>query len=264
MMRIITLLKTSVVLLSVLILCTGCAGTTDPAEAYKGQTSDQIYRGGKTALIDKSYSDAIKHFEALDAQYPFSENSEHAQLYIIYAYYMSSDYASAAAAADRFIRSYPTAQHVDYAYYIRSLADYYQNLGFFERYFTTDLSKRDLSQIQKTFKDFALLIHQYPQSIYTPAAYQYLVYLRNIMAKHELQVAEDYYNHQAYLAAANRANEIIRHYQGAAVMPDALVVMIKSYRALGLTSLANSALAVLNVNYPHSTYINSVQNVAIR
>ena len=43
------------------------------------------------------------------------------------------DYALAVAAADRFIRLHPDNAHVDYAYYMRGLSNYYQNLGLFER-----------------------------------------------------------------------------------------------------------------------------------
>ena len=42
---------------------------------------------------------------------------------------MNGDHASAEAAADRYIHSYPASPHVDYAYYMRGLSNYYQNMG---------------------------------------------------------------------------------------------------------------------------------------
>ena len=77
-------------------------------------------------------------------------DTENAQLYIIYAYYMKEDYALASAAAERFIRIHPANPHVDYAYYMRGLSDYYQNMGILERLFSVDLSTRDLTQIKKS------------------------------------------------------------------------------------------------------------------
>lgn len=237
---------------------TACSTTSDPAEAYKGETANQIFTRGESALRDRSYQDAIKRFEALDVQYPYGTNTETAQLHIIYAYYMTSDYASAEAAADRFIHAHPTNPHVDYAYYMRGLSNYYQNLGVFERMFAVDLAKRDLVQVKKAYADFNEIVKIFPDSPYAPAAHQYMVYLRNVIAKHELEVGQFYYERGAYVAAANRANSVVRGYQGAPAVPDALVLMIKSYRALHLKKNADDALVVLQYNYPGSDYVKEV------
>jgi len=236
-------------------LLEACSTTTDPAETYRDETAQQIFDRGEEALRDRSYAEAIKRFEALDVQYPFGHNTEVAQLQIIYAYYMTSDYASAESAADRFIHSHPTSPHVDYAYLMRGLSNYYQNLGVFERMFTVDLATRDLTQIKKSYADFSELTILYPHSRYAPAAHQYMVYLRNILADHELDVAQFYYERKAYLAAANRATLVVRHYQGTPSVPEALVVMTKSYRKLHLTQNEAEAYNMLNYNYPNSDYL---------
>lgn len=227
--------------------------TTDPADAYKGESAGQIYAKGKAALEDKSYSEAIKRFEALDVQYPYGADTESAQLYIIYAYYMKEEYALASAAAERFIRMHPASPNVDYAYYMRGISDYYQNMGILERLFLIDLAKRDLTQIQKSFSDFNELVVRFPTSRYTPSAHQYMVYLRNVLANHELRVGEYYYNRRAYVASGNRASSVVSRYQGAPAVVDGLVLMIKSYRKLGLTKLEQDAVSVLKYNYPNVT-----------
>jgi outer membrane protein assembly factor BamD len=225
-----------------------CSTTNAPSEAYKGQTSNQILKSGKKSLVDKNYSDAIKHFEALDVQYPFGADTEHAQLYLIYAYYMKEDYALSVAMADRFIRVHPLNVNVDYAYYLRGVAGYYQGLGVLERIFRVDLATRDLEQIKKAYISFNELTIRFPNSRYTPAAHQYMIYLRNIMAEHELQVAQYYYERKAYLGAANRASGIVAHYQGSPAVIPALDVMAKSYQALGMTKLEQDTLMVMKYN----------------
>jgi len=230
-----------------------CSTSTDPADAYKGESSQEIYMKGKVALQDKSYSEAIKRFEALDVQYPYGANTESAQLYLIYAYYMKEEYTLAVAAADHFIRIHPTNPHVDYAYYLRGISDYYQNMGMVEQIFSIDIATRDLTQIQKSYSDFNELTVRFPNSRYVPSAHQYMVYLRNVLANHELRVAEYYYNRKAYVAAANRASGLVAHYQGAPAVVDGLVLMAKAYRKLGLTKLEQDALTVLKYNYPTVT-----------
>lgn len=244
-------LKTLAMVTLVTGLMAGCANPSDPAEAYKDETPQQIYTRGKTALQDKSYSEAVKRFEALDIQYPYGSETEKAQLYLIYAYYMKEEYALSVAAADRFIRIHPTSPHVDYAFYMRGVANYYQNLGVLERLFSVDIATRDLTQVQKSYADFNELLVRFPQSRYAPAAHQYMIYLRNVMADHELHVANYYYSRRAYLAAANRASGLVAHYQGAPAVVDGLVVMVKSYRKLGLRKEEQDALTVLNYNYPN-------------
>lgn len=236
-------------------LLIGCAAVSDPAEMYKGETAEHIYNKGVKAMRGHHYSEAIKRFEALDAQYPYGKNTESAQLDIIYAYYKTSDYASADSAADRFIHAHPANPHVDYAYMMRGLSNYYQNMGLFERFFAVDLATRDLAQIKKSYADFAQLVQQYPNSYYTPAAHQFMVYLRNVLADHELEVAQFYYAKGAYIAAANRANLVVRHYQGAPAVPKALVILVRSYHALNLRGSEKDAWEVLQYNFPNSEYV---------
>lgn len=232
---------------------TSCASTTDPAEAYKGESAHEIYSKGKASLEDKGYTEAVKRFEALDIQYPYGADTENAQLFLIYAYYMKEEFPLAAAAAERFIRLHPANPHVDYAYYMKGLSDFYQNLGIFERVFALDLATRDLTQMQKSYEDFNELVIRFPNSRYTPSAHQYVVYLRNMMANHELQVAQYYYSRHAYVASAERSSNVVAHFQGAPAVVDALVMLAKSYHQLGETRLEQETMTVLKYNYPNRT-----------
>ena len=230
---------------------TACSTATDPADAYKGESPQLIYQHGKEALKNKNYTEAVKRFEALDVQYPYGAETEWAQLYLIYAYYMQEEYALSIAASNRFIRIHPTNANVDYAYYMRGIADYYQNLGILERVFSADLATRDLTQIQKSFGDFDELVLRFPNSRYAPSAHQYMIYLRNILANHELEVAQYYFDRKAYVAAANRASNLVAHYQGAPAVIGGLKLMAQSYHVLGLSKLEQDTLIVLKYNYPN-------------
>jgi len=227
-----------------------CSSVNDPSQAYKGESEQQIYEKGKKATQDKSFTEAVKRFEALNVQYPYGDATQHAQFYIIYAYYMKEEYALASSAADQFIRTYPTDPHVDYAYYMKGLSDYYQNLGVIERFFKLDLATRDLTQIQKSYIDFDQLVMKFPNSVYAPAAHQYLVYLRNVLADHEVHVAEYYFMRHAYIAAANRGSNVVTHFEGSPSVPEALVIMAKSYKALNMTAQYDQTMKVLELNYP--------------
>lgn len=222
------------------------------ADAFKGQTAEQIYTEGEKALAKHKWEQAIRHFEGLDTLYPFSEYSEQAQINSIYAFYKNNDFASCAGASQRYIHLYPRSKNVDYAYYMKGLANFNQDRGVIMRYIETDLSVRDLGTSIQSFNDFADLIRRFPNSPYAADAQQRMVYLRNLMADKELDVAEFYYQRKTYLAAANRANYIVDHYQQAPAIVPALGIMVKSYRKLNLEKLANETLTVLALNYPDS------------
>jgi outer membrane protein assembly factor BamD len=242
-------------IMAFVFLLSACTTATDPAETYQGEAANQIFQNGEQALRKGNYAEAIKRFEALDVQYPYGDHTELAQLHIIYAYYKNSDYLSSEAAADRFIRTHSGSAHVDYAYFMRGIANYYQNIGTIERMFNVNYATRDLTQMKKSYNDFAELSRQFPQSRYVPAAHQYMIYLRNTLANHQLEVAQFYYDKQAYVAAANRATQVVEHYQGAPAVPKALVMMAHSYRKLRMAQSEHEALKVLEYNYPNSIYL---------
>lgn len=238
-------------------MLTACAShSNDPFIAFKGQSVNQIYQNAKESMLDRHYSQAIKAYEALDVLYPFNRYSEAAQLELVYSYYQDGDAPSAKAAAERFIHLYPNSKNIDYAYYMQAMADMDQDRGWYLRYVPIDLSLRDSGTMHLGYQEFAELIDRYPRSHYVPDARQRMIYLRNLFASYDLHIAEYYFRRKAYVAAANRASEIIQRYQGAPEIKKALVIMIKSYRILGVEELASQSLAIYRLNYPDSDYVN--------
>lgn len=109
------------------------------------QSPNSLYAEAKNELNSGNYAAAVKLFEALEANYPYGRFAQHAQLEIAYAYYKDQENASAIAAADRFIQLYPHHRNVDYAYYIKGLANFNDNRGILG-YITTKLISQDMSE----------------------------------------------------------------------------------------------------------------------
>lgn len=232
------------------MLLTGCAKDKKELNPYRNYTSAQILAMGEKSLAKRNYSDAAKQFEAIDTLYPFSPEAEHGDLYAIYANYKNDEIDGALAAVDRYLHLYPRSAHADYAYYMRGLINFDRGKNWTERLYTKNIEQKDLDFIRQSFVDFNDLIKLFPESKYAKDAQLRMIYIRDLIAKYELDVAQFYFDRKAYVAAANRANSIVKHYEGSPQVLDALKLMYKSYQALGATEQANETLRILQTNYP--------------
>lgn len=238
-------------LILVALFLVGCK-TTPPFQAYQGLSDKQILERGEYNMSKRHYDQAVKDFEALDTLYPFGQYSQQGQLDIIYAYYKSDDNESALAAADRYIRLYPRSSNVDYAYYLKGLINSGDNKNWFHQWIEAPPEKLDLTDQKQAFQDFNTLIEQFPNSKYAPDARARMIYIRNLLAQHQLEIAQYYMRRKAYVAAANRAGDVVRSYPGAPQVIPALHVMVEAYTKLNEPDMANDALRVLNTNYPNA------------
>jgi outer membrane protein assembly factor BamD len=233
-----------------LVACKSLFGGHDEEDnPYQSMTAEQLYTASRSDLDKKEYSAAIKHLEALDTMYPFNDQAELAQRLLIYAYYEKEDYPSSAATADRFIHLYPRSHHVDYAYYMKGMADFNQPRGALMTMIPMDQSKRDPGSQVQAYSDFATLVQKFPQSRYKPNALQRMIYLRNMFAQRELNMAKYYYSRKMYVAAVERAGFLIKTYPQASCVRQALEVIYFGNKHLDLPSAADDALQVYRATY---------------
>lgn len=208
-----------------------------------------LYERGKASLDNGYYETAIRHFQELSTRFPFGDHAQQAQLDSAYAYYRLNQPESTIATAEQFIKTYPRHPNVDYAYYLRGLANFGQTRGALDDWLRVDPAKRDPRSALDSFRYFSELLTRYPDSRYAPDAAQRMVHLRHYLARHELHVADYYMRRGAYVAAANRARHIIETYPRAPAVEEALALMARAYERLGLDDLAAAARQVLETNF---------------
>jgi outer membrane protein assembly factor BamD len=240
---------------ALLVLFVVLAGCSWFHRGKKGDPMDtmsveQLYQTGNEALQSGNDDYASRAFQRLIARFPFGPYTEQSQLNLAYAQYKSDKPDDAYSTINRFIKTYPTHRHVDYAYYLRGLINFNRAGGFLERYVGEDMTKRDGANLRQSFDDFGSLISRYPQSRYTADARQRMIHLRNLMAQADLNIALFYLKREAYVAASNRAKAIIEMYPQTPQAGDALAIMMQSYKKLGQDKLADDAERVLKLNYP--------------
>jgi outer membrane protein assembly factor BamD len=240
-------------LLLVSLLLTACwpFGGKKHGENDQNSSEQVLYRSAQSSLHGANYDDAIKKLQKLEARFPFGRYAEQAQLELIYSNYMAFKMDAATSAADRFIRLHPQHPNVDYAYYMKGLTAFNENRGLLDRFSIADIYDRDPTSSRKAFADFADLIQRFPSSQYAPDARQRMIYLRNLLAHYEVNVARFYMRRGAYVAAANRARNVVEHYSQSQSTADALAILVEANWRLGLPDAAHQALQVLALNDPH-------------
>lgn len=247
--------------LTVLVLVVALAGCSLFHRNKKGDPLDtlpvaELYQKGVDAIDVGNNDYASRVFERLIARFPFGPYTEQSQLNLAYAQYKNNKPEDAYSTVNRFIKTYPTHRHIDYAYYLRGLINFNRSAGFLENYVGSDMTKRDQGNMHQSFDDFGALISRYPQSRYAADARQRMLFLRNMMAQSDLNIALFYFKRAAYVASANRAKSVLETYPQSPQAGDALAVMALSYKKLGQDKLADDSERVLKLNYPNHPYFS--------
>lgn len=233
---------------------------------HKGDTIDtmpveKLYSTAHESMENSDYAAAEKAYQRLIARFPSGEFNEQSQLDLAYSQYKDNKPDDAYSTVNRFLKTYPTNKHADYAYYLRGLINFDRSAGFLERFVQRDGSqtRRDQGFNLTAFDDFSELSRRYPNSDYAADARQRMIYLRNQLAQFEVNVAEFYLRHKAYVAAANRSQYVIEHYQQSPETGDALAILTRSYVELKQPDLAKHTKDVLALNYPDHPYLTDPQ-----
>jgi outer membrane protein assembly factor BamD len=245
-------------LLIAVLAGSGCArvkGMFKDEDANEGQPVEQLYDKAHKLMRHGNWSGAELVFKRLVAQYPYGTYTEQALVETAYAQYKSGKHDDAISSIDRFIRTYPTHRNTSYMYYLRGLVDSSRQTVFLQKVWRLDPSRRDLATPQQAYNDFQIVAERYPNSRYAEDARKRMAELRNVFARHELDVALYYLRRTAYVAAADRAKRVLETYPQSKYQNDAVATLAAAYTELGNKTLADDAKRVLQQNDPNHPYL---------
>jgi outer membrane protein assembly factor BamD len=248
----------ALVVIALVVSLSACSIFRSKHDSIDTMPVDALYNKAHVSLEKSDYAAAGKAFERLIARFPSGEYNEQAQLELAYAQYKANRPDDALSTTNRFIKTYPTNKHVDYAYYLRGLINFDRTGGAIERLLkrSDQQSRRDQAYNLQAFDDFSELARRFPDSAYTADARQRMIYLRNVLAQYEINVAEFYLRNKAYVASADRAQYVIEHYQQAPQTGDALAILARSYLSMDQKDQSEQVRKVLALNYPDHPYLD--------
>lgn len=242
-----------------LSLLVGCA--SKEKNEFAGWSVDKLYTEGRDQMNAGDYTRSALLLEATIAQYPFSAQATQAQLELPYVYWKDESRRKALAAADRFITLNGSHPQLDYMYYLKGIINYNNNTGFIKTLLTRDVGSNasDPRAATEAFNAFKTLVTKFPESRYAPDARKRMVQLVNTLSQQQLRIAEYYYDRGAYLAAINRAQGILKNFDGTISTENALIIMMQSYDKLGMNDLRDDTRKVLLTNFPNSKGVLDVR-----
>lgn len=208
----------------------------------------ELYRDAHESMQYGNYQRAETLYKQIMSRYPFTDFAVQAHLDILYVFLQLDRAESLAEEAERFIRENPRHPKLDYVYYMRGLGYYHRFPNLVEDVIDIDLAKRDVEDAQTAFRYFSQLVNRFPDSQYAADARLRMIELKNRIARHEIHIAEFYLRRGAWISAIQRAKRVLTEMQGAAAEIDALIVLARSYEALGLEDLAATARRILAAN----------------
>lgn len=216
-----------------------------------------LYAEAQDSMNAGQWDKAIPLLEKLEARAAGTPLAQQAQIDKAYAHVKTNEPILAVATIERFMRLHPASAALDYALYLKGLANFNENLGIFGSYTGQDLAERDQKASKESFEAFRELSVRFPESRYTPDALLRMGYIVQSLAKYEVHVAKYYYKRGAYIAAINRAQTAVTDYRNVPAVEEALFVIYKSYDALGMAQLRDDAKRVLESTYPKSKFLAS-------
>lgn len=255
-------------LITALVLFTLLAGCSlfsrNSEETGAGMVDAELYERASSLIRAGQFAYAIEFLRVIESQFPFGQYAEQAQLDLIYAQYQSGRFDDATATTDRFIRLHPDHQHVDYAYYMRGLISFNKEASMLGSFLPLDATKRDPGSARISFSHFSEFLARFPDSQYAADSRKRMIYLRELLARHEINVANYYFKRGAYIAATNRGRYVVENFQGTAAVPDGLAVMAQGYYLMNLPELSDNAVRTLRLNYPNHPALDARGNLQQR
>ena len=206
---------------AVLAIALSACSTSDGPDNTIGWTPEKLYAEAKDEMRAGSWVAALKLLEKLESRYPFGRFAQQAQIDIAYVHYKEGERVLALAAVDRFIKLHPNHGSMDYVFYLRGLINFNEQQGLMANLGGQDLSERDLRAARESFDSFKELIVRWPESKYASDSTARMRYLVNSMANGEMHIARYYYRRGAFVAAANRAQNVVKQYRDSPVVEDA-------------------------------------------
>ncbi|MFN3937877.1 MAG: outer membrane protein assembly factor BamD [Gemmobacter sp.] len=235
-----------------LVALAACSSPASRQASLEELPPDEIFRMAEAELDARPRrEDAVRYFAEVERLYPYSEWAKRALVMQAFAHHKRKDYESARNAAQRFLDLYPGDEDAAYAKYLLAIS-YYDQI---------DEVGRDQGLTFQALQALREVIEEYPNSEYARSAILKFEMAFDHLAGKEMEIGRYYLKRGHYTAAINRFRVVVEQFQTTTHTAEALMRLVESYLALGLTDEAQTAGAILGHNYQGSPFYDDAHRL---
>ena len=235
----------SIKLITILILLINCSSNKKDNETII--SSDiETYKSGLSSLQDSNYSKAVKEFDKLYINHPFSSLAKKSEIMTAYSLYQNNEINKSISKLKTFNEMNPKDEFSDYAHYLLAMCYYIQ----------ISSQGRDPSLSLKALNSFKLITTKYPNSKYAKDSKLKIQFIKNSLAINELNIGKFYLKKNAPASSIKRFKTILKKYQNSSVIPETLYRLTEALLMMGLKKEAIKSNAILKYNFPNSEWSN--------
>ena len=235
----------SIKLITILILLVNCSSNKKNNETII--SSDiETYKSGLSSLQDSNYSKAVKEFDKLYINHPFSSLAKKSEIMTAYSLYQNNEINKSISKLKTFNEMNPKDEFSDYAHYLLAMCYYIQ----------ISSQGRDPSLSLKALNSFKLITTKYPNSRYAKDSRLKIQLIKNSLAINELNIGKFYLKKNAPASSIKRFKTILKKYQNSSVIPETLYRLTEALLMMGLKKEAIKSNAILKYNFPNSEWSN--------
>lgn len=210
-------------LLLLVFLLTGCSTfkgmfnsiTFGEEEEAPTDSAETLAIDGMDAFNVGNYEKALRMFNAILDQHPFSDQAMLAELKAADAHYYNKDYLEAKMLYQEFEERHPTNEAIAYVMFQIGMCDFTR----------TDRIDRDITGAKDAIKSFSRLLRTFPNSPYNKEAKARIQAARDFLVNHEYYVAVFYVRGEKYEQALHRLRFLLAQYPDSTIAPKAQALL---------------------------------------
>ena len=234
----------------VIFLLSNCSSTSSNKEITQ-LLDTEIYSKGLDAFKKGNYNKATLEFDNVFLNYPFSSLASKSEILSAYSLYQNNEITKAIKKLNSFIEMNPKGELSEYAHYLLAMC-YYAKVSS---------ENRDPEASIKSLNFFKLIITKFPNTKYAKDAKLKIKFLKNTLAKNELNIGKFYLRKGAPASSIKRFKSVLQNYQNTSVIPETLYRLSESFLIIGLKDEAVKSNALLDYNFPKNNWTKLSKNL---
>ena len=236
------------IILLIAINLNSCSKKVKEASVLKvvDQKEEMIvaYQEGIKYLDEGDAFYAAKKFLEAELLFPQSDWAPKSALMAAYSYYIQNYHSEAIYNLERFLKTYPKDQRMDYVHYLLGLC-YYENI---------EGEKKDLQPLITAKKEFNYVINNYPNTDFALDAKFKIGLINDVLASKEMYLGRHYIKKEKWIPAINRFKNVLNEYETTIYAEEALHRLVEIHYKIGLENESKKYASLLGYNYLSSEW----------